>query len=134
MRNANIRGRGRSQYSNNFSSINPIVWYVIGAIVAIFIVMKIFSGDGTAETRAGAYMSFLPADAKSTTYITTEAGKKTQITKEENLYTTDTASVEAGHATGKVANSTIDFSQNTEFSYLQEDVSGVKKDVIKFTK
>lgn len=136
MRNANIRGhRSRHHSDNNFLQ-NPIIWYIVAAVVAIFFVMKIFGGNASPEAKAGAFISLVPADAKSTVYIAGDSGKKSQISESTNLYTTDTATVEAGSAKARIGSSTIDFSHNTEFAYTQDATaeSATKNDIIKFTK
>ncbi len=139
MRNANLRwGRAsRGSYSqDSFTQNNKMLLYIIGAIVAIFFVFKIFSGGGTSE-KTGSFMTIAPADAKSIVYITDANNKKTQITKAESLYATDiSAFVESGSATGAISSSFVDFSGNTEFAYTNETTadSTTKNDVIKFTK
>lgn len=140
MRNANIR-RGHSARSYNHSNqigdfVSQNLWYIVGAIILIFIGIKVFGGSSDTPANQGNFLSVSAHDAKSTIYISDTDGKKSQISSSGSLYA-DKGSlvVESGGAIAKLGASNFDFASNSEIQYKEKKSdTGTTQDIIKVSK
>lgn len=115
-----------------------MIWIIAGAIIALFILFKIFgSGAKSSTPTSGDFIALTPANNASAVYITPEGWARKQITETTNFYSSDaSASVEAGNANGTMHGSKLDIDENTEITYKTGQVKDASwtNDKIKLNK
>lgn len=117
------------EYSRSRSSVSSIPWIwigILGGIVLLIIIARVWSGSSSVDTTRSSLL-VTPDSSASTVFIAMSESSKNRIsgTGSQPLYVGDYAlSVESGGARLVGSNTIIDIAERSEFAYLSQSSTG----------